>query len=154
MWPFTYVKNWIIREASKDAFRKALADLEETNEYNTEERAKVLMEERLTKLLSVVDPHMIVTYDSKNRNIYIGGELADAGRLNNLKAEAEFFAQSELWRIIKETPKELAQRAMFVGGESLDDMKKGKAMLFTLDTQQKILETFKGYAQAKPIDSR
>lgn len=141
-----YVKHGIAR----DAFYKATKDLEELNEYNTEEKAKELMEKRLSDLLSVVDPALIVTYDTKNRNVYIGGELADAGRLNNLKAEAEFFEQSDMWKIIKETPKRLAEKAMFVDDGKLEtQLLKGRVMLYLLDTQQKLLDTFRGYSQPK-----
>ncbi len=56
-----------------------------------------------------------------------------------------------LWKIIQETPKELAQRAMFVAGESVDDMKKGRSMLYTLDSQKRIVEMFSGYQQKNPL---
>ncbi len=97
----------------------------------------------LNELLSNVDLTKIVAVDKTRGIVYIGGEKADAGRLANLKAEAEFLLNSELWTLIYETPKELAQRAMFVNGESLDDMKKGKSILYTLSTQKNILDTLK-----------
>lgn len=137
-----------VEAGSKDAFRKALKDLEDTNAYNTDEKAKQLMEKRLTALLSPVDLSMIVSYDSRTRNVYIGGEPADPGRLGNLRAEAEFFEQSELWKLMKETPKRLAERAMFTDDGKIDtQLLKGRAMLFLLDTQQKLLDTFKSYTQ-------
>lgn len=102
--------------------------------------------ESLWKEMSIVDPSAIVTKDQRGM-VFIGGEIADASRLNNLKAEAEFFLQSDLWKIIFETPKELAHRAIFTEAESLVDLQKGKSMLFLLQTQKKIVNIFKSYAQ-------
>lgn len=99
----------------------------------------------LHKLLSVVDPKLVVSFDSKAGAIYIGGERADAQRLANLKAEADFFMESDLWNILNQTIRELAQRAMFVDGKTLEDMQKGRSMLYLLDTQKKIVDTFKAF---------
>ncbi len=102
---------------------------------------KTTIEEELNKLFSLVDPRLIITFDPKQKAVYIGGVKAEEAQVLALKAEAEFILQSDLWKILNETPKELAMRAMFVAGESIDDMKKGRAMLYLLDTQKKILET-------------
>lgn len=99
---------------------------------------------RITTLLSNVDLTKIVSKDPRGL-ILIGGIHADNVRLTNLKAETEFLLQSELWTLLYETPKELAQRAMFINSESLDDMKKGKSILYTLSTQKNILNLFKDY---------
>jgi len=145
-----FIRNEIarVREVERIlAFRHASDDLKETNTYDTEERAKQLTEQRLIELLSVVDPKRIVTIDKNNRSaIYIGGKLADEGRLANLKSEAEFLIESDLWGILTETPKDLAHKALFVEGDNLDTMKKGRSMLFTLDTQKKVVEIFKSYS--------
>lgn len=146
------LKNWLLKkyfvkelenakfEGSKDAFAKALEDLEETNVYNTDEKAKELMEKRLNAMLSLVDVDKIVSINKAKGLLYIGGKQADDVQLSNLRAEAEFFVQSELWKLIKETPKELAQKAMFVSGETIADLNKGRAMLYTLSTQQNIVD--------------
>ncbi len=99
--------------------------------------------------MTVIDPRKIVTIDKPRGIVYIGGTRVDNARLSNLKAEAEFFLASDLWALIYETPKELAQRAMFISGESLVDMQKGKSMLYTLSTQKNILDTFKSYIPKK-----
>lgn len=105
------------------------------------------VDKRMNELLSPIDHKRIVTLDSKAGAIYIGGNRADEGRLLNLKQEAEALERFDLWGIIHETPKELAQRAMFVAGDSIEEMRKGRAMLYTLDTQRRILDTFKSYTQ-------
>lgn len=101
----------------------------------------------LDELLTIVDVRKVVTLDTKAGAIYIGGERAEEGRLMNLKQEAEALERFDLWSIIHETPKELAKHAMFVAGDSIEDMKKGRSMLYTLDTQRKILNIFKAYQQ-------
>ncbi len=135
----------IFRAASIDAFEKARDDLKETNVYDVETRAKEIAEKKLNDLLSPTDLRKIVTLDKNKGIVFIGGEKADDGRLANLKAEAEFFLQSDLWQLLYETPKELASRSMFVNGETLADLQKGKSILYTLSTQNNIVQTFKGY---------
>lgn len=156
------MKNWILktffkkelaeakRQGSLDAFHKAVEDLKETNVYNTDEKAKEMSEQKLNELLSPVDLRKIVSLDKQKGIIFIGGEKAEDGRLANLKSEAEFLLNSDLWTLLCETPKELASRAMFVTGETLADMQKGKSILYMLSTQRNILETLKGYIVKKP----
>ncbi len=138
--------DWV-RLASIDAFTKAREDLEETNIYDTDTKAKELAEQMLNDLLSNTDMNNIVSLDQKAGLVYIGGKKADVGQLGNLKSEAEYIAESNLWKLMTETPKELAQRAMFIDGQTLVDMQKGKSILYTISTQEKILQTFKNYQQ-------
>jgi hypothetical protein len=150
------MKDWILntffrqtladtfREASIDAFRKAHADLLETHQEEVEKRAGELAKERLEKLLTIVDPALIVTMDTRAGAILIGGERADPGRVANLHSEAQFFAESDLWKVIVESNKRLAEKAMFVDdGKMENQLLKGRAILYTLDTQNKILKLFK-----------
>jgi len=132
------------------AFADALNDLKETNVYDTEKKAEELANKKLNDLLSNVDLNKIVTLDKQRGIVYIGGEKVDEGRLGNLKAEAEFFLQSDLWQLIHETPKELAQRQMFVNGETLADLQKGKSILYVLSVQKNIVETVKGFIKRTP----
>lgn len=147
------MKNWILntffkeiladtfREASIDAFKKAHADILETHQEDVEKRAEELSQSKLANLLSVVDPNIILTMDVKSKSILVGGERIDQGKLANLHSEALFFAESELWKIIVESNKKLAERAMFVDDGKLENqLLKGRAILYTLDTQQKIID--------------
>lgn len=131
-------------------FANAQKDVLETMADDLEKRANELAEKKLADMLSVVNPRAIVSVNKQQGAIYIGAERPDAGRLNNLKQEAEYLLKSDIWHLIYETPKELAQRSMFVAGETLVDMQKGKSMLFTLATQKNILDTFKSY-KPKPL---
>lgn len=159
----TLIKQWIIksffqkelikvleeatRQGSLDAFKKAHEDIMSTRVDDIEERAEELSKEKLASLLSPVDLHKIITMDKRNGLIYIGGEKVEDNRLHNLKSEAEFFLESELWQLIQETPKELAQKVMFVAGKSLADMAKGRSILYTLSAQKNILEILKSYTK-------
>lgn len=111
--------------------------------------ASKVVEKELNKLLSVVDEKLVVS--AHKGVIYIGGEKADSARLANLKAEAQFFQESDLWKIVNETIKELAQRAMFVSGMTLEELQKGRSMLYLLDSQKRIVETFKAFVPTPVI---
>lgn len=145
------IKRWLLKtkwvqdylekdreEVYRKAFKDARADLNETNVENIEEKAKEITEKRLNEMLSVVDTNQVIS--QKSGFIYLGTNHASDIQLSNLKAEAEFLKNSSIWNIIQETPKELAQRAMFVAGDSLDDMKKGRSILYTLDSQKKVID--------------
>ena len=146
-----FVKD-ALKDAEAKAFPKAQKDILETVRDDLDKQAEELSKKKLNDLLSVVDINKIVSLDKARGIVFIGGVKVEDTRLSNLKAEAEFFLESDLWHLIYETPKELAQRSMFVAGETLADMAKGKSMLYTLSTQKNIVETFKGYVgkQKKP----
>lgn len=147
-WVQFEVKEAIKREEINYAtrlFKNAVEDVQAGFEGDVKVEAKLQAEQMLINLLSPVDYRKIVTFDPKNRLIYIGGEKADQTRLKNLKAEADFIIESDLWNLLHETPKELAHKAMFVEGESLDTLKKGRSMLYTLSAQRNIVELFKAY---------
>lgn len=139
-WP---ILKEIYKAGSKDAFTKAHADIRETMADDLDQKAEDLAKIKLNGLLSIVDDRAIITLDTRARAIFIGGERADDSRLHNLKAEAEFFQESDLWKIIYETPKRLAEKAMFTDDGKLDNqLLKGRAILYTLETQKKIVDTF------------
>lgn len=104
---------------------------------------------RMDELLSPIDTNKIVAFDKSAGAIIIGGERVDDSRLANLKSEAEALEQFDLWRLLHETPKELAQRALFVEGDTSDQLRKGRTMLYTLSTQQRIMDTLKSYVPKK-----
>lgn len=140
-----------LKEAEIKAFPAAQKDILDTMADDIEKRAEELATQKLNDLLAPVDLNKIVTLDKQRGLVYIGGVKVEEGKLSNLKAEADFFMQSELWQLIYETPKELAQRAMFVSGDGIDEMKKGRSILYSLSTQKNIVETFRSYMPKKPI---
>lgn len=135
----------IYRLGGVDSFYLAHKDIWETMKDDVEKMADDRLHDKLVQLLTVVDDRAVVTFNQKAGAIYIGAERAEPARLQSLKAEADYFLASDMWKIMYESPKELAQRAMFLAGESLDDMRKGRAILYTLETQKKILETLAAY---------
>lgn len=147
-----WVKAWhdeVLRAGSIDAFHKAHADIRETMADDLDKKADELARDKLSKLLSVVDERMVATFSSTQKKVFIGGVEADAAQLGNLKAEAELLVASSLWPILYETPKRLAMKSMFESGESIDDMKKGRSVLYTLETQKKIIDMLKSYEPRK-----
>lgn len=135
----------VYRQGGIDSFPLAQKDILETMADDLDKKAEELAKKKLNDLLSPVDLHKVVTVNKLAGLIFIGGNKAEEGRLANLKSEAEFILNSEVWQLLKETPKSLAERAMFVSGEGLDDMKKGRSILYTLSNQQNILEILKSY---------
>ena len=108
------------------------------------------VQKRLEGLLSPIDTNLIATFNDRTRQVYIGGILTDEARLANLRSEAEALMEFDLWNIIYETPKALAQKAMFSDDGKLEtQLLKGRAMLYLLDTQKRIIDTFKSF---KPVD--
>lgn len=134
-----------LRQAEIAAFPKASKDVLETMQDDLNKKAEELAKEKLSSLLVGINFDKIVSLDKGKGIVYIGGKRADDSRLSNLKSEAEFFGQSDLWNIISETVKQIAQKSMFMNAESLVDLQKGKSILYTLDSQQNIVNVFKSY---------
>lgn len=148
----SFVKEFVEevrKEERLKAFTFAREDLKETVKEETKDRVEEIAMDRLNSMLSNVDLHKVVSFNKQMGVIHINGKRVEEGRLSNLKAEAEFFMLSDLWALLYETPKELAQRQMFVSSESLDDIKAGKSILYTLSTQKNIIDLFKSYAPKK-----
>lgn len=140
--PFRAFYDDVLRQASIDAFKKAHADIMETMHIDIDKKAKELMEREFERLMTSIDSRLIVS--ATDKAIYIGGVKADPSQLKNLKSEADFFAESDLWKLLHETPKKLAHLSMFSDDGKLDaNLIKGRAILYTLDTQSRILSTFK-----------
>lgn len=144
--PFEVFYDDAMTRASMDAFHKAHADIMESFAGDVEKKAEELMKQNMEKLLTIIDERMIVTFNNAQKAVYIGGRRIEPAQLKSLKAEAEYFVQSDLWRILHETPGKLAQMAMFKDDGMLENqLIKGRAILYTLDTQSRILETFKSF---------
>lgn len=139
--------RWAYRLGGIDSFPLASKDIWETMEDEVDKRAEALSQRKLNDLLSVVDQNAVVSLDVRRGMVFIGGEQADESRLQALKAEAEYFASSDLWKILYETPKSLAEKAMFISGESVDDLRKGRTILYTLSTQKNIVDTFLSFTR-------
>ncbi len=101
------------------------------------------VELRLIELLSPIDPRKVITFDDKSKQIFIGGVAAEPAQLKNLKSEADALVEFGLFDLLYHTPKALAEKALFKEGDSLTQLQKGRTMLYTLDTQKKIVDTLR-----------
>lgn len=132
-------------EKIRNAFVTAHKDIMSTMKDDLDAQAEQLAKEKLSKLLSNVDLSRVVRLDRTKGILYIGDKRAEESRLANLKSEVEFLLESDLWGLLCQTPRELAQRAMFIEGNDLDQMTKGRAILFTLSSQENILNILKSF---------
>lgn len=137
------------KQGGVEAFPLAQKDVLETMRDDLDKQAEELAEKKLAALLSPVDPKSVLTINEKTRQVFIGGELADQVQLTNLVQEAQAFRQFFLYKVLIETPKSLAERAMFLEGDNIDQMKKGRTMLYTLSTQVKNVDVL---ADLKTVD--
>lgn len=143
----------VYRLGGIDSFPLAQKDILETMVDDLEKKAEFLAKKKLNDLLSPVDLTAIVGLNKQEGAIYIGGIRADDIQLANLKAEADALSEMYLWHLLQETPKELAQISMFVAGESLEDMKKGRSILYTLSSQRNIIDLLRSYKPKPPVDT-
>lgn len=109
------------------------------------------VDKRLVEMLGSVDYKKVVTFNKEIGAIYIGKDRADDSRIANLKSEAEFLMQSDLWRLLSESVRHLAYEMMFVKSQSLNDLLAGKMLLFNLDSQQKTIDLLRSYQKKVPI---
>ncbi len=155
------MKQWLLETFFKDFKRecennatkaylnafKELEDAEAEVKKDIEERAEKLAKQKLENMLSIINEQNIITFDKRNKGIYIGGQRMTDSQLQNLKQEVEALQQFDLWKILNETPKELAKHAMFIDDGNLNNqLLKGRVMLYLLDTQSRILSTIKQFA--------
>ncbi len=134
----------VYRQGGIDSFALAQKDIIETMRDDLDKQAEELAKKKLNDLLSSADLKSIVSTDKQRGLIFIGGEKADETTLINMKAEAEAVLSMGIWKLLYETPKRLAEKAMFTDDGKLENqLIKGRAMLYTLDTQKTILDTFK-----------
>lgn len=132
--------SWLFKEERAAIFRLAHKDIMETMKDDLDKRAEALSHAKLEALLTNIHEEDVIA--TKGNVLYLGGKPVDPQRLANLKAEAEFFTNSDLWKVLNETPKELAHRAMFVEDGKLENqLLKGRAILFMLGTQNKVIKT-------------
>lgn len=135
----TRLFSWAYRQGGIDSFPLAQKDILETMADDLEKRANELADNKLKELLSIVDISHVI--EIKGRQVFIGGELADQTKIANLKAEADFFTASELWKLLNETLKEDAQKTMFtVGEDAVKQLATGRTILYTLSLQRKVVD--------------
>lgn len=78
--------------------------------------------------------------ETKNGNIYIGGELVNDNELKQLVAEAKALEGFSLWKILNETVKKDALNRGWNNSIKMEDLNTGKTMFYTLDLQNSIVK--------------
>lgn len=137
------MKAWLIRYLLKEErpriFALAQKDVLETMADDLEKRADVLAIKKLKELLWLSAIPEVV--ETKAGRVFINGEPADSQRVSNLKAEADFFAASDLWKVLNDTMNDDAQRTMFVLGEDAPkQLATGRTILYTLSVQKSAID--------------
>ncbi len=90
----------IYRQGGIDSFHLAHKDIRETMRDDLDKQAEILAKKKLEDLLSVVDERKIITFNEREKSVYIGGLRATAEQLANLKQEAEAITlerRPDLW---------------------------------------------------------
>lgn len=130
-------------ETYRKAFNDARKDLEETNVYDVEKKSEEKANKMLSDMFSPVDMNHVFSLErvGNGAKIKIGGRYLEENEIMNLKSEAEMLIQTNLYKVICETPKDFAQKAMFISGETLVDMQKGRSILYMLSVQKHIINT-------------
>lgn len=140
-------KEWLfnryLAEASSRAMAMAQRDMLETMEDDLDKRAQIIADKKVKDLYVPIKMEHVITM-TKNGVIYINGEQADDARLANLKNEAEALLQFDLFKVLHDTPRALAEKSMFLeDGEITTQLLKGRAVIYMLDSQKKILDLLK-----------
>jgi hypothetical protein len=79
----------------------------------------------------------------KQLHLYENKKLIDSQLLNSLKEEIKFLEASNIWKYLNATPDGICKELVFKKSQTLTDLTIGKAILYTLDIQQKILSDIK-----------
>lgn len=72
--------------------------------------------------------------------MFIQGKKITDSELKMLKEESSYILRTRLWSILTNSLKDQAKKSMFERSKSWEDMLFGKAMLYNLDVQEKIIE--------------
>lgn len=84
----------------------------------------------------------------KTIRLYLGKEQITDGEYLTLLEEAKFLEKTRLWSILTNSLAEQAKLRMFEQAKTSEDLYFGKAMLYCIDTQKKLIDRIKTYKQA------
>ncbi len=116
-----------------------------TANYLIDEKIEKAVNERLSKLLGVVDENFVITYNEKTGQVFMSNTILEEYQIMNLKAEAEAISQMQIWKTLSETLKQQAHKTIFEKSTEFQDVINGKMMLYNLSLQQKIIDIFRKY---------
>ena len=90
---------------------------------------RAVMKPRIEHFLTVAGQYVIV-----------GGKRLAPQDIANLKAEAEAIRNTKVWKILHENVERDAKQRIFEKAVSIHDLNFGKAILYTTDLQDRILD--------------
>jgi hypothetical protein len=109
---------------------------------------KELVNERAAMI--AVDPALVVRTEEiiidqqgrpmRKKILTIGNEQLTPELTRILKEEAAYVKRTMLWGLFQNTIAETARKTMFENSKDFDDIRTGKALLYNLDLQKKIIE--------------
>lgn len=81
----------------------------------------------------------ILTIDQRSGVVVREGRVISGQELINLRQEAEYFKNTELYKIMISTPSHHAKEIMYNKSTSFNDMLGGKFVLYTISLQENII---------------
>jgi hypothetical protein len=120
--------------------------MEKERERHRKERLQLwdkidLLEENLkhfTDVLIAVEPDNFLTIE--NGHLKLAGEPLTDQQKKILREEAVYYKGTDLYKVFQNTLTETARQKMFDKAKSWEDMTYGKALLYNLDVEKKIIE--------------
>lgn len=97
----------------------------------------------LSRLLNAITVRDIVTNDPKTGEVLINGAKASPSELTTIQAEIKAMEGFTIWRLMSETTKHHAEERIFNKSVSMDDIRYGKAMLYSLSLQKSIMDALR-----------
>lgn len=94
------------------------------------------------KLPIKVNDAVVATFgvSMQGKVLKIGGKVATAGELSQLKGEAQQFRNTMLYQVLMETPKWEAIEVIVNKSDNWQDVLNGKTILHTIGIQENILK--------------
>jgi hypothetical protein len=93
-------------------------------------------------MMPIVEEERLLYIDKYNK-VYVKGKQVFGTELNNLQTEAKYFDECDLWKLIVNYMNADVSRKVFEKSQTPIDLVIGKAILYTLDVQKKIIDKLK-----------
>lgn len=93
-------------------------------------------------LIPVFNPDNVLRLD-KFGGLYIKGEKLSPETIRNLQAEAKYFEECELWKIVNDYLNADVSDKLYKNSQTLMDLTIAKTMLYTIATQRNIISKIK-----------
>ncbi len=107
------------------------------------------LEAKFAKLLVSVNPYEVFTSHKTGSILYLNRKPIEDTEIADLQSQVAFLRQSRLWNILNETVRSQAMDTMFTNSKTIEDLTFGKAMLYNLGVQNKIMDLIEKKILAK-----